>query len=177
MCYLDNGSKEICESTKDILEITYDNTSPTQYKFEYRLEGLGYCGDGGQHLSPAFPPRLSPGDPLYDEDGAQECMNRCLNKNPNFRAFYTRHNGDYNDQCACAMSCDPLVPHTHYKGYHIREKIDTPTCELYSSRSDGRKNCVRSRNYPEPFHENDSCAVEFIKSGTLRIKDMNIESK
>ena len=108
MCYLDNGSKEICESTKDILEITYDNTSPTQYKFEYRLEGLGYCGDGGQHLSPAFPPRLSPGDPLYDEDGAQECMNRCLNKNPNFRAFYTRHNGDYNDQCACAMSCDHL---------------------------------------------------------------------
>ena len=87
-CFLDNGSEETCESTKDIIQITYSN--------------------------------------------------------------------DYTNSV---------------------NQLDTPTCELYSSRSDGRKNCVRSRNYPNAFDENDSCAVEFIKSGTLRVKDMKIESK
>ena len=83
----------------------------------------GYCGGEGKHLSPAFPARLSPGDALYSADGAQECMNRCLDAYPDFRAFYTRNMGDYDDQCACARSCDTIggtsYIYTAYRIHHV----------------------------------------------------------
>ncbi|MDA7838788.1 BspA family leucine-rich repeat surface protein [bacterium] len=56
---------------------------------------------------------------------------------------------------------------------------DLDVCEFYSSRTDGKINCVRSRDFGSgtTFRENDACIVQFERDGTLRIKSMAIESK
>jgi len=118
-----------------------------------------------------------------------EIQKEYISANPKCEAYKDGKNASLFDieSCTCFLdngsqetceSTKAIMEITYSNDYTISgNQLDTPTCELYSSRSDGRKNCVRSRNYPEPFHENDSCAVEFIKSGTLRVKDMKIESK
>ena len=83
----------------------------------------GYCNGGKSLSGGGFPARLSPGDPLYSADGAQECMNRCLAEYPGYRAFYTRNDGGYDDQCKCAVHCDSPTASHIYTGYRIHHVI------------------------------------------------------
>lgn len=99
------------ESTPDCVR-TYSPLSP------------GYCDDYVYLSSGSYPDLLDESDPLYDEDRVRECMNRCLDDNPNAKAFFVKYVNN-EPRCACAkFYCAERSGSNTYTSYQINQCED-----------------------------------------------------
>ena len=72
------------------------------HPYTYTLLGDGFC-QGYKYLPDGvpYPEVLQPGDPLYNADRRQECVNRCADAYPDSTHFYLKE-----EKCACAKPSD-----------------------------------------------------------------------
>ncbi|MDA7838787.1 thrombospondin type 3 repeat-containing protein [bacterium] len=75
-------------------------------------------------------PRLDVSDPLYNSDPKIECMNRCIDKHPTSRGFWTKIASPHS--CACASdSCETVDHDSSYEPYEIIAVKHLPACPLF----------------------------------------------
>ena len=109
------------------LEKEYDFCRTNEpYSYTVKVKEKAYCsggaGDRWLQVNGAdayFPPRLSPGDPLYDEDPAEECRKRCQAAFPDtqFYGVYIKRN---EKTCGkCRTQCELTTPQDLYDSYAI----------------------------------------------------------
>jgi hypothetical protein len=73
---------------------------------------ISYLSDEGI----VYPDLLPEDDPLYNTDRTRECMNRCLDKYPEAKAFVL----DANQRCACSLKyCSERGGSSSYSSYRI----------------------------------------------------------
>lgn len=109
------------------LEKEYDfcrNNEP--YSYTVKVKEKAYCSaaTGDRWLQQNgvdvyFPPRLSPGDSLYDEDPAEECRKRCQAAFPDTQ-FYGVYIKTADGTCGmCRTQCETTTPSDDFDSYSI----------------------------------------------------------
>ena len=131
-----------------------------------------YCRSTGDYLAAGnFPDRLATSDPLYDPDGAIECMNRCLAEWPDTQGIYVTQNSGKCGQCK--HTCDEFTdgPYNAYKISSIRYSDKIPSsvaCEennQYDLEDMTKEECLAFRSFESSTSVSDSDASDVYDNG------------